>query len=179
MKTFVPLLLVVTIAFSASVQAANDKLKTPNTFIDFDTLTPGDQLTDQYQDLGVTFEGTFEGNLTAGLVGTDGDAGHQSFGNSPPNFVIVGSGVLTMYFDAPVSDLSFRLGDGVPDTVALGVTAFDENDLVLDSHVVLQFEDAAVITFPYDGISKVRVFGITGCPNCTPGVGLDDLSYIR
>src|SRR5512145_3496064 len=67
--------------------------------LNFDELNPGVYLTDQYRSEGVVFSGTSEPTFgVAGVIATPGTAGTVSFGNSEPNFVIVGLGSLTASF---------------------------------------------------------------------------------
>ena len=167
------------LAFAVTANAANDKLKAPNTLIRFDTFTPGVQLSDQYAVLGVTFDGTFEGNITAGVIGTDGDYGTYFFGNSQPNFVVIGSGTLSIYFDEPISDFSFRAGDADSDPEAFAVNAFDSDGNLLDSQIVLLFDAGTTVSIAKSGIAEIRIFGITGCNDCYSGFAVDDLSYVR
>lgn len=154
------------------------------TNIDFDDLPQGEQLTTQFAQLGVVFEGTFNGAFTSGLIGGEGDFGTFNFGNSEPNFVVVGVGALTAKFldptsllPQPVRDVTFRVGDGDLAVEALGVTVFDVGGTVLDSHIVHLFDKGATINLPYSDIFEIRIFGISGCVGCFSGFAIDDLSF--
>ena len=142
--------------------------------LNFDDLFTGEQLTDQFIDQGVVFSGTFEGNLTAGLVETEPAFGTFFFGNSEPNFVIVGVGRLTATFTSPVSNVSFRAGDADSAEEAFGVTAFDPEGAVVFSSVVHLFEEGATININERGIAEIRIFQFLG-----GGFAIDDFSYMR
>ena len=142
--------------------------------LDFDDLSTGAQLTDQFINQGVVFSGTFEGNITAGLVETEPAFGTFFFGNSEPNFVIVGGGRLTATFTSPVSNVSFRAGDADPVEEAFGVTAFDPEGVVVFSSVVHLFEEGATININERGIAEIRIFHFLGS-----GFAIDDFSYMR
>ena len=167
-----------------SAYAAGDKLKKPSVLLDFEDLSRNELLTDQYADLGVVFAGTFEGNLTAGLIGIAGDFGHQYYGNSEPNFVQIGVGILTIKFIDPITqepsavrNVTFNAGDGVPDIEAFGVTAFGPNGTVVESHIVHLFEEGAIIELSGGEIEEIRIFGITGCLGCGSGFVIDDFTF--
>jgi len=146
--------------------------KDRRTTLNFDDLSTGQQLTDQFINQGVVFSGTFEGNLTAGLVETEPAFGTFFFGNSEPNFVIVGAGRLTATFTSPVSNVSFRAGDSDSAEEAFGVTAFDREGVVLFSSVVHLFEEGATIRINKARITEIRIFQILGS-----GFAIDDFSY--
>lgn len=154
--------------------------------LDFDDLSIDQHLSDQFEDKGVIFSGTWEPSLgTSGLIETEPAFGTYFFGNSEPNFVIVGIGSLTATFYDPhtgnpstVSNVSFRIGDADSDPEAIGINAFDLNGDVIFSKVVHLLEEGTTIRIRRGQIAKVRVFGI----NITSeygaiGFAIDDFSW--
>jgi len=184
MRIIGKVIIVIFCIFVVSALAAKDKLKSPSVVLDFEDLSRGDLLTDQYADLGVVFAGVFEGNLTSGLIGIAGDYGHQYYGNSEPNFVQIGAGIITVKFIDPVtqepstvSSVSFNAGDGVTDIEAFGVTAFGPDGTVVDSYIVHLFEEGAIIELSGGEIEEIRIFGISGCLGCGSGFVIDDFTF--
>jgi hypothetical protein len=151
--------------------------------LDFDDLTPGDQLEDQFINKGVIFSGTAEGSLgTSGVVGTEPDFGTFFFGNSEPNFVIVGDGSLTARFIDPdtqspsiVSNVKFRMGDGDFAAEVIGVNAFDRNGKVIFATIVHLLQEGTTINIRRDGIAEIRMFGFQ--TTAGSGFAIDDFSY--
>lgn len=160
------------IASNLNVEAVFDRV---GTVINFDDLERGTILGDQYADLGVTFRPAEE--YAAGYVGQNGDYGTYEFGNSSPNFVIVGVGVMTIDFDRPVSNISMRVGDGDTAIEALGISAFGVGGQLLNSQIVHLYVDGATVAIPAEGVVEVRLFGIYGCSNCGSGFAIDDLMF--
>ena len=135
---------------------------------------------------GVIFSGTDAGAPlgTSGLIGTNGAFGTFYFGNSEPNFVILGVGSLTATFVEPftvtpatVSNVTLRVGDGDPGPEAIGVNAFDRDGEVIFSQVVHLLEKGTTISIRSKGIAEIRVFGISVVP--FTGFAIDDFAYKR
>jgi hypothetical protein len=151
------------------------------TTINFDDLQPGVILTNQYASMGVLFSAGGDG--PAGEIHTEPDYGTLFFGNSQPNFVLVGFGYLTISFVDPSTGLaaealsvSARVGDGDPSAEGVGVTGFDQNGNVVYSAVVHLIEEGATVNIPVK-VSKLRLFGIYVSP--PTGFAIDDLSFVR
>ena len=184
MRIIGKVIIVIFCIFVVSALAAKEKLGRPSVELDFDELSVGEQLGTQYAALGVVFEGTVVGDLTAGYIGTDGDFGTFFFGNSIPNFAIIGGASLTAIFIdeatqqlSPVSDVSIRIGDGDVAGETFAVTAFDQEGNVLDSQVIQVFEDGATINIPKQDITHVTIFSIQGCGGCSSGLAIDDFKF--
>lgn len=153
--------------------------------LDFDDLTEGDFLTNQFAVQGVVFSGTFEPTIgTSGLIATEGTLGAVFFGNSEPNFVIVGLGSLTASFLDPgtgnpvrVSRVSIRIGDGDSAPEIVGINAFDSSGALIFSQVVHLIEQGTTVevSSPFGRIVKIRVFAVR--PAEGSGFNIDDFTY--
>jgi hypothetical protein len=156
--------------------------------LDFDNLSIGEQLTDQFRSVGVVFSGTFEPTFgTAGVVATQGIAGTIFFGNSEPNFIIVGLGSVTATFVEPGTSnpaatrwVRFRAGDGEPASDIVGVNAFDPAGRSVFSELVYLTDEGTTIEIGPQQIgqariAKVRIFGLR--PAEGSGVNMDDFSF--
>lgn len=173
----VALLLTWSVAASGQGEIGNPA----RTIINFDTLSPGDTVTDQYASEGVVFSAGADG--PAGLIATQPQYNTYFFGNSEPNFLIVGLGYVTASFINPstgapmeVSDVSARVGDADAEPEIAGVSAFDLDGNVVYSAMVHLIDEGATVKIPVK-VSKVSFFGMWVSP--PSGFAIDDLSFCR
>lgn len=155
------------------------------TTLDFDGLAQGELLTNQFAAQGVVFSGTSEPTIgTSGLIATQGTLGTVFFGNSEPNFVIVGLGSLTASFLDPstgnpvrISRVSMRIGDGDSAPEIVGINAFDAGGGLIFSQVVHLVEQGTTVevSSPFGRIVKIRVFAVR--PPEGSGFNIDDFAY--
>lgn len=152
--------------------------------LNFEELPLLEQLSNQYASDGVVFIGAEEGNLFTGEIGTEPNRGTFFFGNSEPNFVIVGVGLIIAKFQdetsglpKPVKNVSLRVGDGDSPAEGIGVMAMDQNGIVLESHMIYELDQGVTIYFPFENIFEIRLFGMSGCRGCGGGFAFDDFSY--
>ena len=186
MKNFFFLLAILSILGFSTIATAK------KIHLDFDDLVVGNQLTDQYHDMGVVFSGTYNSGVTGGYIGTEdepGSGGTKFFGNSEPNFIIVGIATLTANFinpetDVPdtVSKLSVRVGDGDLECEDMGINAFDIDGDLIYSSIVHLYEEGTTITIDANSIAKVTFFSVPIWYDDIggySGFAIDDFAYSK
>ncbi len=155
--------------------------------LDFDDLTVGNLLRDQYVSQGVRFSGTSEPTSNeAGLVSTEGYSG-LFLGNSEPNFVNVGLGSVTAKFVNPAtgqpataSRARVRMGDGDPNPQIACVNAFDPDGNTIFFVCVHLIEEGTTVTIRRKDIAparmaEIRFYAISAFPDT--GFNMDDFSF--
>ena len=154
--------------------------------IDFESVSAGTQLTNQFEMQGVLFSGT---SAQSGLVMTEGQFGTANFGNSPTHIVHAGSygESTTIQFVDPTnptstigtSTFSLLLGDGNPDTETFSIKFRDISGGILAEPVgYMTTANGLLIQETSESLGALIGFvDIMLDADSPSGVAFDDLSY--